>query len=197
MTKVEFDLTIIGAGPGGTACALRAVGLGLRVALIDKRDAGGGTCLHVGCIPSKALLTASEKLREALHGLSGFGITARNVSFDLNAMMSFKNKVIADTAKGLSGLYKSAGIAFIQGTARIEAPGRVRVGERELTTDRIVIATGSVPASIPGITPDGNHIVTSEEALSFAAVPKKLAVIGAGYIGLELGSVWARLGSSV
>ena len=197
MSMIKTDICIIGAGSGGYACALRAAQLGFRVAVVDRREAPGGTCLHIGCIPSKALLEASHKYEEAKHDLNAFGIHTGKVSFDLNALMAHKNAVIESNVKGIAFLFKKQGITWIQGTASIPRAGQVRVGETLYTASHIIIATGSEPISLPQIPIDEERILSSTGALSLQTVPKTLCVIGGGYIGLELGCVWQRLGAQV
>ncbi len=195
-----FDVVIIGGGPAGYACALKAAQLGLRPAVVEARPSLGGTCLNVGCIPSKALLDSSERFAE-VKKLAEHGIIATDVQLDLARMLSRKNQVVKELTNGLAGLFRKGKIALFQGHGRLLAPSRVAVTSdgrtRELTAPSIVIATGSEPAAPPAIRLDGIHVVSSTEALSFDSVPPRLVVIGAGYIGLELGSVWARLGSRV
>ena len=195
-----FDVVVIGGGPGGYNCAIRAGQLGLNAACIDKRGTFGGTCLNVGCIPSKALLQATDLLEVARHDFPRFGITG-TPGVDLNAMMAHKLKVVGELTKGVEFLLKKNKAEAIIGEAKITAPGRVSVktkdGARELTAKHIVIATGSDVAPLPGVTIDEERIVSSTGALSFKTAPKRLLVVGAGVIGLELGSVWRRLGSGV
>ncbi|MDE2462140.1 MAG: dihydrolipoyl dehydrogenase [Alphaproteobacteria bacterium] len=197
----SFDVVIIGGGPGGYNAAIRAGQLGLSSACIDKRGTFGGTCLNVGCIPSKALLHTSHLYDEALHALPRLGIKTK-VELDLAAMMSHKTKVVGELTKGVEFLLKKNKSEAIIGQARLTAPGRVQVRTadgtvRELSAKHIVIATGSESAALPGIAVDEERIVTSTGALSLNQVPKRLVVVGGGYIGLELGSVWRRLGSEV
>ncbi len=196
-----FDVVIIGAGPGGYVCAIRAAQLGLTVACIDRRDSLGGTCLNVGCIPSKALLTASHHYEAASHDLGAFGIKVGKVGLDLAAMQAHKDKVVGDNTKGVAFLFKKHKITTVTGGATITAPGRVRVtgagGDTEFEARHIVIATGSDTVSLPGLEIDEKTILSSTGALALGKVPKSLAVIGAGVIGLELGTVWRRLGAEV
>ena len=200
MSDVTYDLVVIGAGPGGYVAAIRAAQLGLKTACIEKYPTLGGTCLNVGCIPSKALLDSSEHFDNAKHAFAGHGIKA-TVELDLPTMMKRKDGVVRDLTRGIEGLFKKNGIERVLGTARIAAPGAVEVtsaeGTRTLHAKRILIATGSKPASLPGIAFDGRRIVHSTDALALPEVPKKMIVIGAGAIGLELGSVWRRLGAEV
>ncbi len=196
-----WDLVVVGAGPGGYIAAIRAAQLGMRVACVEKAPQLGGTCLNIGCIPSKALLDSSELYFQVRSGMAAHGIRVAGAELDLGAMMARKDRVVKVLTQGIAGLFKKHGIERIQGTARIAAPGRVVVqganGERELLTKRILVATGSVPAELPGLPFDGERIVSSTEALSLASVPKKMLVVGAGAVGLELGSVWSRLGAEV
>ncbi len=196
-----WDLVVVGAGPGGYIAAIRAAQLGMRVACVEKAAQLGGTCLNIGCIPSKALLDSSELYFQVRSGMAAHGIRVARAELDLEAMMARKDRIVKVLTQGIAGLFKKHGIERIQGTARIAAPGRVAVqganGERELLTKRILVATGSVPAELPGLPFDGERIVSSTEALSFASVPKKMLVVGAGAVGLELGSVWSRLGAEV
>lgn len=197
----NFDVIVIGGGPGGYNCAIRAGQLGLKVACIDKRGVFGGTCLNIGCIPSKALLHTTELFDHAQHQFSKVGIIASNVSIDMKAMMAHKEKTVDELTKGIAFLFKKNKVEGIVGAGEITAPGKVRVttkdGTRELTAKSIVIATGSDVAPLPGVTIDEKTIVSSTGALSLAEVPKRLLIVGAGVIGLELGSVWRRLGSAV
>ena len=196
----RYDLVVIGAGPGGYVAAIRAAQLGMRVACVEKAPALGGTCLRIGCIPSKALLDSSELFWNTRRHMAVHGIRVADVTLDLPAMMARKDKVVRGLTQGVAGLFKKNGVSHVNGTARITAPGRVEVGGHDgqvLESERILIATGSEPAPLPGFDLDGRHIVSSEEALAFDAVPARLLVIGAGAIGLEMGSVWARLGSEV
>ena len=197
----NFDLVIIGGGPGGYICAIRAAQLGMRVACVEKRGALGGTCLNVGCIPSKALLHASELFAHSA-GLASFGIKTGKVSLDLPAMMEHKDKTVSELTKGIEFLFKKNKITYIAGTAKLAGQSQVEVrlnegGAQVLSAAHIVIATGSAPVSLPGIAIDEDRIVSSTGALALKAVPKHLLVVGAGVIGLELGSVWARLGAQV
>jgi dihydrolipoamide dehydrogenase len=197
-----YDLVVIGAGPGGYVAAIRAAQLGLKVACVDKRKSLGGTCLNIGCIPSKALLQASEHYAHASQGLAPFGVNVGDVSFDLPTMMAHKDKVVEDNTKGIEFLFKKNGITAVHGAARIVSASEVAVtGEggatESLATKAILIATGSDSAPLPGIEIDEERIVTSTGALSLPEVPRHLVVVGAGVIGLEMGSVWARLGAQV
>ncbi len=195
------DLIVIGAGPGGYVAAIRAAQLGMNVACIEKDPALGGTCLRIGCIPSKALLESSELYAEAEHSFATHGIEINKMALDLETMMQRKNRVVDSLTKGIAGLFKKNRITRYAGLGRFAGPGQVVVdspeGEQPLTAPHIIIATGSKVAPLRGVTPDGDRIGTSTEALSYSKPPEHLVVIGAGYIGLELGSVWRRLGSKV
>ena len=197
----RHDLIIIGAGPGGYVAAIRAAQLGFDVACIDKNDALGGTCLRVGCIPSKALLESSEKFYEVQESFKDHGINVSGVELDLGAMLKRKDKVVKSLTNGVAGLFKKNEVTHYRGLGRITGPGKVTVqsddGEEELEAQRILIATGSAVATLPGIELDGERIGTSSQAIDYHEVPEHLVVIGAGYIGLELGSVWKRLGAKV
>ncbi len=198
----RFDLAVIGAGPGGYVAAIRAAQLGMKVVCIDKRAELGGTCLNVGCIPSKALLDSSELFAQAGSRFARHGIQVGNLGLDLKAMMDRKNHVVKGLTDGVAFLFKKNHVSFVQGTARVTGPGKVAVKSARAATDvveakSILLATGSEPASLPALAFDGTAIVSSTEALNFDKVPTHLIVVGAGYIGLELGSVWARLGAKV
>ncbi len=198
MPDFDFDVVVIGAGPGGYVAAIRAAQHGLRVACVEKRDRLGGTCLNVGCIPSKSLLHATEYYDEAKGGhLAKFGITFPQVDFDLGVLMAEKDKAVAELTDGVAFLFKKNKVEWIKGSAAFVDAKSITVGERTITAKNFIIATGSEVASLPGVTPDGEIIVTSTEALSLPAIPEHLVVIGGGYIGLEMGSVWRRLGSRV
>ncbi|MCI0541598.1 MAG: dihydrolipoyl dehydrogenase [Verrucomicrobiales bacterium] len=201
MPSANHDLIIIGAGPGGYVAAIRAAQLGLNVGCIEKETALGGTCLRIGCIPSKALLESSELYVEAKEKLADHGVKCGSVELDLSAMLRRKEKVVATLTKGVEGLFKKNKITRYLGQGRLAGPGRVLVeskeGTTELTAKHIVIATGSKPTALPGVEFNGDTIGASTEALSYSSVPEHLVVIGAGYIGLELGSVWRRLGAKV
>ncbi len=199
---LEVDVAVLGSGPGGYSAAFRAADLGKRVALVERHATLGGVCLNVGCIPSKALLDSSERFAETRDHGAEHGIVTGSLELDLGAMMARKDKVVAGLVKGVGGLLKKAGAEAIHGTARIEAPGRVAValadgGERSLACERILIATGSESTPLPGVPIDEERIVSSTGALALKRVPDHLVVIGAGVIGLELGSVWSRLGAKV
>jgi dihydrolipoamide dehydrogenase len=202
MAETSYDLIVIGSGPGGYVCAIRAAQLGLKTACVEKMTTLGGTCLNVGCIPSKALLQASEKFEEAQHGLGAFGIKTSGVSLDLPGMMGHKDKVVSANTKGVEFLFKKNKVDRIEGTGCISGAGKVVVKGKDgkdttLQTKAIVIATGSDSTPLKGVEVDEKRIVSSTGALSLAEVPKKMMVIGGGYIGLEMGSVWQRLGSAV
>ena len=197
----DFDLVVIGSGPGGYVCAIRAAQLGLRVACVDKRGSHGGTCLNIGCIPSKALLHASEVFTEASHA-GDMGIQLGKPKLDLPAMMTYKENGITGNTQGIDFLFKKNKVEALHGSALIVASGQVEVslldgGTRTLKTKNIVIATGSESTPLQGVEVDEKLVVSSTGALEFDAVPKHLLIVGAGIIGLELGSVWARLGAEV
>ncbi|MFZ1679434.1 MAG: FAD-dependent oxidoreductase, partial [Rhizobiaceae bacterium] len=201
---MAYDLVVIGAGPGGYVCAIKAAQLGLKVAIVEKRATLGGTCLNVGCIPSKALLHASGMLREAAHDFARLGIVTGKVEADLKAMMAHKDATVKANVDGVAFLMKKNRIDVVSGTGRIVSAGSVAVAAadgKETTLDgkAIVIATGSAVAGIPGVDLafDETVIVSSTGALSLARVPASMIVVGGGVIGLELGSVWARLGARV
>ncbi len=202
MSDKSFDLIVIGAGPGGYVGAIRAAQLGMRVACIEKRRSLGGTCLNVGCIPSKALLNASEHYANATSDhLASMGIAIGSVELNLAAMMQSKSDIVSDLTNGIDFLFQKNKITRLEGTARIESAGIVIIDDGKDTgryrSDKILIATGSHVSSLPGIPIDEKRILSSTGALSLNYCPKKLVVIGAGYIGLELGTVWARLGAEV
>jgi dihydrolipoamide dehydrogenase len=203
MANESFDLVIIGAGPGGYVAAIRAAQLGMKVAVVEKRPTFGGTCLNVGCIPSKALLQSSHLFEEAGHDLAVHGIKLAPPTLDLAQMMKRKGEVVDATTKGVAFLFRKNKITAFQGTGRIDKAGSVAVlGEDgavkdTLATKNILIASGSEVTPLPGVTVDEKKIVSSTGALELAEVPKHLVVVGAGIIGLELGSVWRRLGSEV
>ena len=198
----KFDLIVIGGGPGGYVAAIRAAQLGMKVACVDKRASWGGTCLNVGCIPSKALLHSSEKFIETRDHLAEHGVKTGKVSLDLAAMMARKDQVVADLTQGIAFLFKKNKVTPFHGAARITGPGTVEVvGDNDdiqkLQAGKILIATGSEVAPLPGVAIDEKQIVSSTGALTLGKVPKRLVVVGGGYIGLEMGSVWRRLGSDV
>ncbi|MEZ5391953.1 MAG: dihydrolipoyl dehydrogenase [Bryobacterales bacterium] len=196
------DLLVIGAGPGGYTAALRAAQLGLDTACVEKDPTLGGTCLNVGCIPSKALLESSELFEEAAKGgLEAHGFEVQNVKLDLGKMLARKDKVVKALTTGIAGLFKKGKITRYEGQGRLAGEGKVVVkgaeGEQTIHATHILIATGSSVATIPGVEIDGDRVGSSTDAIAYPEVPNRLVVIGAGYIGLELGSVWRRLGSEV
>jgi dihydrolipoamide dehydrogenase len=196
----EYDLVVIGAGPGGYVAAIRAAQLGLKVACVEKRASLGGTCLNVGCIPSKALLQSSEKFAEVSHGLERHGISAGKPKLDVAAMQANKDKIVSENTGGVAFLFRKNKVTAITGAARIAGIGKVEVNSgkpQTLAAKNILIATGSEPVPLPNVPVDEKRIVSSTGALCLDAVPKRLVVVGGGYIGLELGSVWRRLGSEV
>ena len=200
--ETSFDLAVVGAGPGGYVAAIRAAQLGLKVACIELEPKLGGTCLRVGCIPSKALLEASHLYREVQHGIGQFGVKVSGVELDLPAMLKKKTDVVDSLTGGVAYLFKKNGVTPFYGVGSFIAPGQLKVTRQgepdvELQAQHIIIATGSSVAQLKGVEMDGDRIGGSTEALSYPEVPKSLVVIGAGYIGLELGSVWSRLGSEV
>ncbi len=198
MAEPDFDVVVIGAGPGGYVAAIRAAQHGLKVACIEKRDRLGGTCLNVGCIPSKALLHGSEFYEEAHSGaLAKFGVKLGAVELDLPALLAEKDKAVKELTDGVAFLFKKNKVEWIKGEAKFSSPNAIMVGDRSIIARNFIIATGSEVALLPGMAPDGEIIVTSTEALSLAAVPAHLVIIGGGYIGLEMGSVWRRLGAKV
>ena len=200
MSESEFDLVVIGAGPGGYVAALRAAELGMSVACVDKA-ALGGTCLNVGCIPSKALLESSERFHEMTAGkLDDHGVKLTDVQLDLAAMMARKERIVQGMTAGIGGLFKKHKVSFFAGTGSIPEPGVVKVsgnGDATLSAANILLALGSEPVELADLPFDGRHILSSTEALSLPEVPERMVVIGAGAIGLELGSVWHRLGAEV
>ncbi|MFQ5533649.1 MAG: dihydrolipoyl dehydrogenase [Sphingomonadales bacterium] len=198
----SFDVVVIGGGPGGYVAAIRAAQLGLKVACVDKRGTLGGTCLNVGCIPSKALLHSTHEYNHAKNGLEPLGIKVDNVSFDLDAIMANKNKTVSELTKGIEFLFTRNKVEYFVGAGRLTGPNSVEVTPAEgdaqtLEARNIIIATGSEVASLPGIEIDEKRVVSSTGALALPKVPKHLVVIGGGYIGLEMGSVWQRLGAEV
>ncbi len=199
----QFDLLVIGGGPGGYVASIRAAQLGMNVACVEKGATLGGTCLNVGCIPSKALLDSSELFHLAKEGMAAHGVNVGKVALELKTMMARKDKVVKDLTTGVAGLLKKNKVARFQGTARLTSPTEVEVtgagggAGQTLRAKRILIATGSEAVPLPGAPFDGERVISSTEALSLSAVPNHLIVIGGGVIGLELGSVWRRLGAEV
>jgi len=196
-TSTSFDVIIIGAGPGGYVCAIRCAQLGLSTAVVEGRETLGGTCLNVGCIPSKALLHASHSYHEATHNFAKMGLVADAPKIDFPAMIAYKQSVVDQNTKGIEFLFKKNKVTRIQGWGKITAPGKVQVGDTTYDAKNIVIATGSEPSTLPGVEVDEEVVVSSTGALELKEVPASMVVIGAGVIGLELGSVYARLGTKV
>ena len=199
---MSYDLVVIGSGPGGYVCAIRAAQLGLKTAIVEKRSTFGGTCLNIGCIPSKALLHASEMFEEAGHGMASLGVKIGKPTLDLKAMMKHKTETVDANVQGVAFLLKKNKVDTFIGTGAIAGAGKVTVTKADgkvetIETKNIVIATGSDSAPLPGVTIDEKTVVTSTGALELSEVPQKLLVVGAGVIGLELGSVWRRLGAEV
>lgn len=198
-----YDLIVIGSGPGGYVAAIRAAQLGMKVACIDKRTAPGGTCLNIGCIPSKALLQSSEKYEEANHALAVHGVKAGQIELDLGTMMARKDKVVGENTRGVEFLFRKNKVSFVKGEAKLTAKDTVAVAGADGKTQElkagkaVVIATGSESVGLPGIEIDEKTVVSSTGALSLPSVPKHFVVVGGGYIGLEMGSVWRRLGAKV
>ncbi|MDX2027561.1 MAG: dihydrolipoyl dehydrogenase [Alphaproteobacteria bacterium] len=201
MPDTSYDLIVIGGGPGGYVAAIRAAQLGMKTACVDMRETLGGTCLNVGCIPSKALLTSSEKYVEVKDHLGVHGVKTGSVTFDLVTMMGHKDKVVKDNTAGIEYLFRKNKVDWLKGKGRIAGAGQVAVegpkGAQTYTTKNIMIATGSESMPLPGVTVDEKRIVSSTGALTLSPVPKSMVVIGGGYIGLEMGSVWQRLGAQV
>ncbi len=193
----SFDVIVIGAGPGGYVCAIRAAQLGMKVACVEKRATLGGTCLNIGCIPSKALLQSSENFAAAAHDFAAHGVMIEGVKLDLARMQARKAEVVSANVKGVEFLFRKNKVAWLKGEGKVAGPGRVAVGDKVYETKHIVIATGSESMPLRGVEVDEKRIVTSTGALELDAVPGHLVVIGGGVIGLELGSVWARLGARV
>ncbi|GFE48842.1 dihydrolipoyl dehydrogenase [Roseobacter cerasinus] len=193
----NYDVIIIGSGPGGYVCAIRCAQLGLKVACVEGRDTLGGTCLNVGCIPSKALLHASHMLHEAEHNFAEMGLKGKSPSVDWKQMLAYKENTIGQNTSGIEFLFKKNKVDWLKGWGSIPEAGKVKVGDEVHEAKNIIIASGSEPASLPGVEVDEKVVVTSTGALELGKVPKKLVVIGAGVIGLELGSVYARLGAEV
>ena len=200
MPETQFDLIVIGAGPGGYVAAIRAAQLGMKTAIVDKEFLGG-TCLNIGCIPSKALLDSTHRLSEARHQLADHGINTGEIKVDLAKMLSRKDAVVKKMVNGVTFLMKKNKIEYFPGAARITAAGSIEVkgadGTKTLTAKKLLIATGSAPVQIPSLPFDGKKIISSTEALTLPIAPKRMIVIGAGAIGLEMGSVWNRLGTEV
>ncbi|MCA9183601.1 MAG: dihydrolipoyl dehydrogenase, partial [Planctomycetales bacterium] len=201
MKQAEHDVVVLGGGPGGYVAAIRAAQLGLNVACIDENDVFGGTCLRVGCIPSKALLESSHLFHQAKEGLAGHGIQASDVSLDLATMLARKDKIVSQLTGGIAMLLKRNKVTAYNGRGKLTAVDQLVAettnGTVTIRAKHIILATGSRPATMKGIECDGQRIGDSTAALSYSEVPKRLVVIGGGYIGLELGSVWKRLGSQV
>ena len=193
----SFDVIVIGAGPGGYVCAIRAAQLGMKVACVEKRATLGGTCLNIGCIPSKALLQSSENFAAAAHDFAAHGVMIEGVKLDLARMQARKSEVVSTNVKGVEFLFRKNKVTWLKGEGKVAAPGRVAVGDTVYETKHIVIATGSESMPLRGVEVDEKRIVTSTGALELGTVPGHLVVIGGGVIGLELGSVWARLGAKV
>ena len=193
----NYDVIIIGSGPGGYVCAIRCAQLGLKTACVEGRETLGGTCLNVGCIPSKALLHASHMLHEAEHNFAAMGLKGKAPSVDWKQMLSYKEDTIGQNTKGIEFLFKKNKIDWLKGWGSIPAAGQVKVGDEVHTAKNIIIASGSEPSSLPGVEVDEKVVVTSTGALELGKVPRKMVVIGAGVIGLELGSVYSRLGADV
>jgi len=196
-SKKSYDVIVIGSGPGGYVCAIRCAQLGLKTACVEKRDTLGGTCLNIGCIPSKALLHASERFDEAQHHLKDFGVQVSGVKLDLKGMMKHKDDVVTANTQGIEFLFKKNKIDWLKGAGKVTTKGEVTVGKDKYDAKHIIIATGSDVVSLPGIEIDEKQIVSSEGALALPKVPKSMVVIGGGVIGLELGCVWKRLGADV
>ena len=202
MSDSQYDLVVVGGGPGGYVCAIRAAQLGLKTACVEKRGSLGGTCLNVGCIPSKALLQSSEKFEEAQSELAAHGVKLGKVDLDLKTMLARKDKVVSDLTKGVEFLFKKNKVDYVKGAGRITKAGETGAevtvdGKDKLAAKHVCIATGSDHMPLNGVEIDEKRIVSSTGALSLSKVPKHLVVVGAGYIGLEMGSVWARLGAEV
>ena len=193
----NYDVIVIGSGPGGYVAAIRCAQLGLKTACVEGRETLGGTCLNVGCIPSKALLHASHQLHEAEHNFAKMGLKGKAPSVDWKQMLAYKNETIGQNTKGIEFLFKKNKIDWLKGWGSIPAAGKVQVGDDVHDAKNIIVASGSEPSSLPGVEVDEKVVVTSTGALELPKVPKKMVVIGAGVIGLELGSVYARLGTEV
>jgi dihydrolipoamide dehydrogenase len=201
MTDLEFDLVVIGSGPGGYVGAIRAAQLGLKTAIVEKDKNYGGTCLNVGCIPSKALLDSSEHYSQAIHQFKEHGLNVKGIEIDLAQMLKRKDKVVEDSSNGISYLFKKNNITPIRGVGKLKSATEVEVktesGTTTLKAKNIMLATGSTPNELPGFKFDGKKIISSTEALCLTEIPNKMVVIGGGAIGLEMGSVWSRLGTKV
>ena len=200
MAETDFDVIVIGAGPGGYVAAIRAAQLGLKTACVESRETLGGTCLNVGCIPSKALLHGSELFDEAAHGtMAKFGVIAKDVTLDLDAMMAEKSTAVKELTGGIEFLFKKNKVTWLKGKGSFVDAGTVKVDGKDYTAKDIVIATGSSVTPLPGVEVDNDAgiIVDSTGALKLPKVPEHMVVIGGGVIGLELGSVWRRLGAKV
>lgn len=202
MAEQEFDVVVVGGGPGGYVAAIRAAQLGLKTACVEKRGTLGGTCLNVGCIPSKALLQSTHHFEHARHGMAAHGIKVDGVGLDLATMMTRKDKVVGENTKGIEFLFKKNKVTYVVGAGRLLGDGRIGVaqnggGETVIKAGNIILATGSDVTPLPGVEIDEDRIVSSTGALALPKVPKSMVVIGAGVIGLELGSVWRRLGAEV
>ncbi len=198
----EFDLVVIGGGPGGYVAAIKAAQLGFKTACVEKRGALGGTCLNVGCIPSKALLHSSELFEEAQNGMATHGVKIAGVELDLEQMLGHKNNVVKELTQGIEFLFKKNKVTYVRGHGRLAGAGKIDValadgGTQELSAKHVILATGSDVMPLPGVDIDEQRVVSSTGALALGAVPEKLLVVGGGYIGLEMGTVWRRLGSEV
>ena len=193
----SYDVIVIGSGPGGYVAAIRCAQLGLKTACVEGRETLGGTCLNIGCIPSKALLHATHQLHEAEHNFAKMGLKGKSPSVDWKQMLSYKDEVIGQNTKGIEFLFKKNKIDWLKGWGSIPEAGKVKVGDEMHEAGSIIIASGSEPSSLPGVEIDEKVVVTSTGALELGKIPKKMVVIGAGVIGLEMGSVYARLGAEV
>ena len=194
--KGPYDLVVLGGGSGGYACALRASELGMRVVLIEKDPNLGGTCLNRGCIPTKALLHAAE-VADEIHESASYGIKATFEGIDVPGVQAYKNKIVSTTVKGLTGLIKSKGIEIVNGAGRLVSPTAVAVGDDVYEGDHVVLATGSVPRSLPGLEIDGDKVISSDHALELGTVPSSVVILGGGVIGVEFASVWRSFGAEV
>jgi len=196
----KFDVTVIGGGPGGYVCAIRLSQLGLKTACVESRGSLGGTCLNVGCIPSKNLLNLSEKFHNA-KSFEKIGIETGEIKLNLDKMMKNKDKAVADLTKGVEFLFKKNKVTYYKGKGSFESEKTIKIegpeGTKKIQTNKTIISTGSEPVSLPGIDFDENKILSSTGALSISKLPSKMIVVGGGYIGLEMGSVWSRLGTEV